>query len=66
MNTSKYFIFIRSKNTFDIAKKYISLNFVWNKLFGAGWAAEVAFTRAELNNLKIKLWNCKYQLLKVK
>ena len=60
----KYFIFMRSKKTFDIAKKFLNLNYVWNEaLGGAGWTTTIELSHPELTNLKVKLWNCKYTLL---
>ena len=66
MNTRKYFFFTRSKRTFELANKYIKLMYVWDDARGAGWTATVQLSQTELRTLKVKLWNCKYQLLKVR
>ena len=65
----KYWLFIRSKTTLERVKSKlpeISLNFVWNDLLGAGFETEIMLSRQQLTTLHVKLWNCKYILLKVK
>ena len=65
----KYWLFIRSKTTLERVKSKlpeISLNFVWNDLLGAGFETEIMLNRQQLINLRVKLSNCKYILLKVK
>ena len=66
MNSRKYFIFIRSKRAFEAAKKILNWAYAWDDLRGAGWATTVELNRKQLSNLKVKLWNCKYQLLRVR
>ena len=66
MNTKrKYFIFIRSQKAAEIVQKYINLHYIWDSIRGAGWAAKVALSKEQLSHLKVKLWNCKYQILRV-
>ena len=62
----KYWIFIKSKKTFDIAKNFLKLTYVWDTLRGAGWTTTVELNREQLVSLRVKLWNCKYQLLKIR
>ena len=66
MKSKKYFFFTRSKNTFELASKFIKLDYVWDKLRGAGWSAVVELDHMGLVHLHVKLWNKKYQLLKVR
>ena len=62
----KYLIFIKSKRTFEIAKKFLHLNYVWDDLCGAGWTTTLQLDRQALINLRVKLHNCKYQLLRIR
>ena len=62
----KYFIFVKSHRTYEKIKNWIKLNYVWDDLRGAGWTTTISLSREELRTLKVKLWNCKYQLLRIR
>ena len=61
----KYFFFTQSESTAQIAKHFINLDFVWDPRKGAGWSAIVEWDKTQLINFKVKLWNCKYEILKI-